>query len=156
MKQRLKEPLAPAMARVEAFARLRWQMIDLEWLLAKSGWTEGRWKARLTVERQGGLTLGLVLQHRELGCVRVSSVPDPEESAKAGVGSRHYWIDGNHWYDEHAVGVLQDALGASSAVEELCRAAEDVMSRVETGEVDRLHRALSKVRRKFGLVEQEG
>jgi hypothetical protein len=155
MTRRLKEPLAPALSRLKAFARLRQQMLDLEWLLAKSGWNEHRWKLSLRMSEEGTLpVIELVLKHRELGKVSVSSVPDPAESASHGIGQRHYWIDGNHWYDEHAVGVLSDQLGAASAVEELCAAAVDAMARVETGDVKRLGKAIEKVRRKFGIVDE--
>lgn len=141
--------------RVEAFSRLRRQMDDLEWLLAKAGWNARRWRVRLRIGEQDDLpVIELVLRHRELGRVHLSSVPDPFELAQ-GIGARHFWVDGNHWYDEHAVGVLRDQLEAQGVTEKLVRAAEDALSRIETGDVEPLARAIERAKERYGLDMEE-
>lgn len=130
--------------------RLKRQIEELEWILGESGFDASRWKSKITTERdEGRLVLGLAFRRRSGPTVRLSSVPDPDEEDFIGP-RRRFWIDGSHWYDQHAVGTLKECFVPTEEerqIAELCDLAEDAAQRVETGEVEPLLRAIEKVRK---------
>lgn len=86
-------------------AGLRRQLSELEWLLVSSQLDPKRWRARVMAKViDGSVTLGLVITKRTNAVVRVMAESHP------GDGDRHYWVDGNHWYEQHAVRVMTDLL----------------------------------------------
>lgn len=86
---------------------LRRQLSELEWLLEASRLDPKRWRARVTAQVvDGSVTLGVVLTKRTNAVVRVQAESRPVDA------DRHFWVNGNHWYEKHAVGVLADLLTA--------------------------------------------
>lgn len=93
--------------RVPALERLKEQIEQLEWLLSESGYDPAGWEAVATSDEDvDGIVLGLSLTPKGLRAIRLSSVPDPKIDWLG--RDRHFWIDGNHWYDEHAAGTLRE------------------------------------------------
>lgn len=141
----------PRRVTLPGFERLKRQIENLEWLLAESGFDARRWKHRIAFWRDDG-KIALELQlSRDGRKIRLSSTSDPELSASHGIGERHFWIEGNHHYDEFAVGTLTELLAPSEKEREifrLCELAGDALNRVETGDDAELAKLIAKVRKR--------
>lgn len=141
---------------VRCLDRLRRQLSDLEWLLDQCRFDIERWKVKLAAEKEEGkLTLVLFLSRQGRKIV-LMAVSDPEEAASHGIGQRHFWIDGNHWYDGHAVEVLTSELCPSKSekrVLRLCELAEEAAQQGKLGDPSELLRAARKVRKSLCRTE---
>lgn len=156
MSRRVPESDPKAYERPPCLERLRRQLGDLDWILARAGYVGKKWKAKVQAgAEEGKLRLDLTLKRAGGRSVMLSPVCDPDWSKSTGIGERHFWIEGNHWYDEHALGVLRDELGEKSdrekAIEKLCRLAEKTAHSVEAGDPEPLLRAVAKVKELEGL-----
>ena len=130
--------------------RVRRQLDALEWLLCECHFDPERWKMNLSFSEEENRPVADLVLSRRGRRIRVGSVPDPQSSASGGIGARHFWIDGNHWYDEHAVGILTEALEPTEEeqqISRLCDLAEEVSNWVEAGDTSQLDRAVQKVRK---------
>jgi hypothetical protein len=154
--RRVPESDPKAYERPPCLERLRRQLDDLDWILARAGYDGKKWKAKVqSAVEEGKLRLDLALKRAGGRRVMLSPVCDPDWSKSTGIGERHFWIEGNHWYDNHALGVLHDELGEKDereqAIAKLCRLAEKTASRVEVDDTEPLLRAVAKVKELEGL-----
>ena len=137
--------------------RLLRQLGDLEWLLREAGLDPERFQSRLSIrEEQGHVAIAVVLLRRGRK-IRIGPFHDPEFSAEQGIGQRHFWIDGNHWYDEFAVGILKDFLDQRTLEERqisgLCDLVEQAAHAMELGDPSPLLKAIELVRKSMCLRE---
>ena len=141
----------PKRVKLPCINRVRRQLDDLEWLLVETGCDIGRWTAKLSFSQEEGLAAAeLILTHKGKK-IRIYSSLDPERDSAFGIGQHHFIIDGNHWYDEFAVGTLRDTLGLSPSEKQvlrLCDLAVQAAERVgRPGDVEELLKAVEKVRK---------
>lgn len=98
--------------------RLKRQIESLEWLLGESGFSPKEWDVRVVATRdEGQLALNLEMA-RKNRTITVGADRDPAREFFA--GERHFWIDGNHWYDRFAVGTLRESLAPAREREDEC------------------------------------
>ena len=123
------------------------QIEDIEWILRESGHDPRRWKSKVTTyldERR--VVVQVVLRHHlQRRTIELSATRDPDWSRAQGIGERHFWIDGNHWYDDFAVKTLRGRLHGKTSVDRLRDAAKRALSSLEEPERMELEEALRGV-----------